>query len=67
MKKYNYSDNIDYNDSDDLLYLIKNTKIDFEFVKKYILNNDSNDVPSLDVIYAYQSHLRPEILKLINS
>ncbi len=63
MKKYNNFDNIDYNDKDDLLFLIKNTKLTFDFIKEHILNKDI-DI-SIDVIYCYQSHLRNDIIKLI--
>jgi hypothetical protein len=46
MKKYN---NID---EDDLMFLIKNTKLTFDFIKQYILNKDI-DI-SIDVIYCYK-------------
>ena len=62
MKKYNIK-NIDYDDKDDLLYLIKNTKLTFDFIKEHILNKDV-DI-SIDTIYCYQSHLREDILNLI--
>lgn len=63
MKKYNYSENIDYNDTDYLLYLIKNTKISFDFIKEHIFNKDI-DI-SIDVIHNYQPHLRKEILEYL--
>jgi len=63
MKKYNYSENIDYSDIDYLLYLIKNTKISFDFIKEHIFNKDI-DI-SIDVIYNYQPHLRKEILEYL--
>lgn len=54
----------------DLIYIIKNKKISFNFAINYLLNNnyqkdrDEENI-SLDMIYCYQPHLRDEIKEYI--
>lgn len=54
----------------DLIDIIKNKKISFNFAINYLLNSEyhkdkDEENISLDMIYCYQPHLREEINKYI--
>jgi len=54
----------------DLIFIIKNKKISFNFAINYLLNSEyqkdkDEENISLDMIYCYQPHLRDEINEYI--
>lgn len=56
----------------DLVYILKNKKVSFDFAINYLLNEkyqkdrEEKEI-TIDLVYCYQPHLREEIKKFMES